>query len=164
MLVLRSLVFVAAILVSPFTVFGQAVPPKVGDLTIQIVHSEGEDQFPEKPPPWEGHLKIIHPTNGIAFDSDVVDRVTVRLPYGVYRAEFAGGVIWQVSAFTVNKPVSFAVLSVHRNSLVTDFTFPTSYQIKVNVRPYSTCREKWTLWAKLVGVYSGFSAESEIWR
>jgi hypothetical protein len=135
--------------------FGQKDPPQSSSVTFEFVDNRGGA-------PLSGRF-VIDSSNGRVYDAKVTQEVTVRLPYGKYLILYEDAIYSPVSReVKVDQPEAFFVVSEPLNNFVSDVTDGTPSAISVRVQPIKTCSPGGALWAKLVGVYSVYSAERKI--
>lgn len=135
--------------------FGQTEPPKSSSVTFEFVSNRGGA-------PLSGRF-VIDSSNGRVYDAKVTQEVTVRLPYGKYLVLYEDSIYSPVSReVRVDQPEAFFVLSEPLNNFVSDEADGKPSAISVRVQPIQTCSPGGALWAKLVGVYSAYSAERKI--
>jgi hypothetical protein len=138
-------------------VHGQSAESAEGTLNIRIVSSLGATVR-------VGRLSIY--ANGTrAYSADVAGETTVRLPYGQYSVDFSS-IAWKPvhRQVKVDKPEVLVILGTTREE------FPGFLPemrmepliISLRVSPAIACSQGLALWAKLVGVFSDYSAEREI--
>jgi hypothetical protein len=132
----------------------QAEQPKTSVVTFEFVASIGQ--------PLSGRF-VLDSSNGRLHDGKVTGELTLSLPYGKYLALYEGNGFSAVSReVIIDQPEALFVLTEPLRNFVSDTSSPHPSAISVRVRPVKPCAPGTSLWAKLVGVYSTYSAERKI--
>ena len=132
----------------------QADQPKISVVTFEFVDTIGQ--------PLSGRFVLDSP-NGRLHDRKVTGELTLSLPYGKYLALYQDNFFSPVSReVIVDQPEALFVLSEPLSNFVSDTSSPEPFAISVRVQPVKPCATGTSLWAKLVGVYSTYSAERKI--
>ena len=152
----RQISLTVTMLAMSLSLAGQSEPPKVSVVTFEFVASTGEE-------PLSGRF-ILDSSNGRVHDGKVTGELTLRLPYGKYLALYQGDFFSPVSReVTVDQPEVLFVLSEPlRNFAGIDMPPLEPLAISVRVQPAKPCAPGTSLWVKLIGVYSTYSAERKI--
>lgn len=152
----RRLSFAAAILAMSASLPGQSEPPKGSVVTFEFVNTFGNE-------PLSGRF-VLDSSNGRIHDGKVTGELTLSLPYGKYLALYEGNFFSPVSReVIVDQPEALFVLSEPlKNFAGIDAPPLDPFFISVRVQPVKPCAPGTSLWAKLVGVYSTYSAERKI--
>jgi hypothetical protein len=133
----------------------QADQPKMSVVTFEFVASFLDE-------PLSGRF-VLDSSNGRLHDGKVTGELTLSLPYGKYLAFYQDTIYSPVSReVIVDQPEALFVLTEPLRNVVSDFSSPDPSAIGVRVQPVKPCTPGRSLWAKLVGVYSTYSAERKI--
>ena len=134
----------------------QADQPKISVVTFEFVASIGGE-------PLSGRF-VLDSSNGRLHDRKVTGELTLSLPYGKYLALYQDNFFSPVSReVVVDQPEALFVLSEPLQNFSGIDTPPLDpFAVSIRVQPVKPCAPGTSLWAKLVGVYSIYSAERKI--
>lgn len=132
----------------------QGEQPNYGSLTVLLSDYWGH--------PVTGRISIVD-THGVSiYDEMVNSRLTIRLTYGRYVVglmdEFFVPIRREV---TIDRDQAFLVLPA-RLAEINDAQPDQFTDVSIRVQPASACSANTKLWAKMIGVFSDYSATSII--
>jgi len=137
-------------------VSGQTGPARYGDVTFELVFSQGGVQV-------SGLLDIYSSEGSNVYEEKVMGETTVHLPYGIYKARLSGSVFTPiVRDVTVDSKDTLVILAEPLRNFAFDAPATGPVEIRVQIRPVKSCSPAGVLWAKIVGVYSDYAAERRI--
>lgn len=145
-----------AILAMSACLAGQSEPPKVSAVTFVFVASFGGE-------PLSGRF-VLDSSNGRLHDGKVTGELTLSPPYGKYLALYQDAIYSPVSReVIVDQPEALFVLTEPRKNVAGIDSPPLDpFAFSIRVQPVKPCAPGTSLWAKLVGVYSTYSAERKV--
>jgi hypothetical protein len=147
---MRSLVLLIGIAASGW-LYAQPAPPQYGDVTFELVGNGGG--------PGGGTLEICSVDGGKIYERQVDREAAFHLEYGKhlvqYTAPSSAGVLRYI---TVDQPKSFVVIPWRLENFIYDGPPAEPWTLQISVKSVNSCATGGSLWAKLVGVYSDYSA------
>ena len=140
-----------AVLLAIATCSGQTQDQQRAKVTVKIVDNRGA-AIPS------GTLSIRSGDGAAIYSAQVRSTVSLDLPYGRYVVSFETEFFRPVRReVTINQREELIVLATHMDRVVLDVRHdPIS--VSLHVTPGTACSDDGILWARLVGVFSDYSA------
>jgi hypothetical protein len=109
-----------------------------------------------------GRVVIRSKQGTVVYEATVTNQTQLPLPYGDYTVDFKSDLFKPVRrAVKIDKENCFAVLATEMEDIILDVAFD-SVAISVRVHPSASCAANGFLWARLMGVFSQYFAETKI--